>query len=148
MDKIIAVCALLMSTLASHTSFTSSRAQNRSAEKPEETITVFGGTGSDLLELCSAPTIKAGDTVLPTVLVKGARDNGQCAGYITGVNDGVMGQLAAAPNAKLPYCLPPGVNSKQSAMVVKKYLEDNPAQLHLPASLLTIHALVDSFPCR
>jgi len=33
-------------------------------------------------------------------------------------------------------------------MVVKKYLEDNPAQLHYGAEVLTIHALTDAFPCR
>ena len=111
-------------------------------------VSLLGGSGADLLERCSAPTPKVGDTLPATELVKTTRDHGLCIGYIMGVSDMALDYLAFAPNAKRTYCLPSEVHPDQLVMVVKKYLEDNPAQLHLPAGVLTTHALTAAFPCR
>jgi hypothetical protein len=111
-------------------------------------VTLFGGSGSDLLERCSAPTPKVGDTMPANELVRSARDYGLCAGYILGVSDVALDYLMYAPKAKRSYCLPSEVRAEQLIMVVKKYLEDNPARLHLPAGVLITDALIEAFPCR
>jgi hypothetical protein len=37
---------------------------------------------------------------------------------------------------------------EQAEKVVKKNLDDNPARLHMPASLLILDALGEAFPCK
>jgi Rap1a immunity proteins len=147
MSRIFVVCALLMSSLASPTSIASS-AQHHSTAKTDEMVTLFGGSGTDLLERCSAPKPKVGDTIPAPELARTTRDHGLCLGYIMGVSDMALDYLAFAPNAKRTYCVPSEVHPDQLVMVVKKYLEDNPAQLHLPAGVLTTYALTAAFPCR
>jgi hypothetical protein len=145
MAKSLAVYALLILSVAL---FTSS-GESSSAKKPdEEMVTLFGGSGNDLLERCSAPTYKVGDTVPAGELIRTARDNGLCVGYIMGVSDAGLNYIVLAPNVKRRYCLPSEARSGQLVMVVKKYLEDNPAQLHLPAGVLTTDALIAAFPCH
>ena len=69
-----------------------------------------------------------------------------CWGYIAGVNDNQMSHVASGKLRS--YCLPQGVQFDQLAKVVRKYLEDNPAKLHLPGGILVISALEQAFPCR
>jgi len=111
-----------------------------------DTVTLFGPTGSQLLENCSEPPVEVGDVVPVDRLVRGARNNGMCAGFIAGVNDSQASQFASgqAPT----FCLPAGVQIGQLAKVVRKYLEDNPAKLHLPSVILVNSALDQAFPCR
>ncbi|HEV3513726.1 MAG TPA: Rap1a/Tai family immunity protein [Candidatus Sulfotelmatobacter sp.] len=144
--KFVVVCALLI-VMVITASFTSSVAQPQRAQKTDETLILFGGTGNDLLERCSHPAVRAGETMQITELIKTAKDNGMCLGYIVGVSDQAMGEQTSA-HGKRNYCLPSEVRSEQLVMVVKKYLEDNPAQLHYEAEVLTIHALSDAFPCQ
>src|SRR5262249_27028696 len=113
-------------------------------------VTIFGPTGSQLLESCNdVGKVKVGDVVPPAQLVSGARHVGMCEGYIAGIHDATM--FAAvnvnAKTSRVPYCLPTGVEMSQMIRVVKKSLEDNPAQLHLPSSVLVVRALKDAFPC-
>jgi Rap1a immunity proteins len=144
--KLVTVCALL-TVMVITSSFTSSVAQPQRAQRTDETLHFFGGTGNDLLEWCGHPEIREGETMSLTEIAKTAKDNGMCLGYIVGVSDQAVGDKALA-HAKGNYCLPSEVHSEQLVMVVKKYLEDNPAQLHYQAEVLTIHALTDAFPCR
>lgn len=81
-------------------------------------------------------------------LITIAKDNGLCSGFITGVSDEAMIYPIYNLTLKNYPCIPPEVHSDQLVSVVKKYLEDNPAKLHLPAGMLTIHALIEAFPCR
>lgn len=62
---------------------------------------------------------------------------GLCMGYVEGVADA---------NSFL-FCTPPGVTVGQIRDVVKKYLNDNPAQLHKPGDDLATEALRSAFPC-
>jgi hypothetical protein len=111
-----------------------------------DSVTLFGPTGSQLLENCSEPPVEVGDVVPVDLLLRRARNNGMCAGYIAGVNDNQASQVASgqAPT----FCLPAGVQIDQLAKVVRKYLEDNPAKLHLPGGILVKSALDQAFPCR
>lgn len=111
-----------------------------------ESVTLFGPTGSQLLEICSEPAIRVGDVVPVERLIKGSRNNGLCAGYIAGINDSEMSHVTSGKGRS--YCSPPEVQIDQLAKVVQKYLADNPAQLHLPGSVLVVRALEQSFPCH
>ncbi len=112
----------------------------------DDSVILFGPTGSQLLETCSEPPVEVGDVVPVERLVKGARNNGMCAGYIAGINDNEMAQVASGKPR--PYCSPPGVQIAQMAKVVRKYLEDNPAKLHLPGGIEVMSALEQAFPCH
>ena len=62
---------------------------------------------------------------------------GFCIGYVVGVAD----------NNAMSICMPPGVSQGQIRDIVKKYLNDNPAQLHRDADVLVLNALQQAFPC-
>jgi hypothetical protein len=120
----------------------------------EETVTVFGGTGNDLLRHCSAVgSLKTGDNVALNDLAKTKTSVGICLGYIAGVLDAyeslyAMGRLKAnTPSQKL-YCLPPKVEMTQLIRIVIKDLQDSPATLHLPAGGLVLVAVKSAFPCK
>jgi hypothetical protein len=143
MNRFLAVCTFLLIMF-----WSASSAQNhRTNESPEGGVYLFGGSGNELLERCSHPTVRVGDTMPVTELVKEARDNGMCLGYIIGVSDQILADQPSG-NTKRSYCLAADVRSEQLFMVVKKYLEDNPAVLHFPAAVLTERALREAFPCR
>jgi hypothetical protein len=117
-----------------------------SAQRRDLPLIMFGPAGSQLLEICSEPPLKLGDVVPNVRLVEGAKNIGMCGGYIAGVNDNQASHVALgeAPT----YCLPDGVEIYQLVKVVRKYLEDNPAKLHLPSGILVESALNQAFPCR
>lgn len=50
--------------------------------------------------------------------------------------------------APMRACLPDGVNNYQIALIVKKFLEVNPTELHYPDSVLVAVALTKAFPCK
>ena len=60
-----------------------------------------------------------------------------CLGYVIGVAD----------NNAASICTPVGVTQGQVRDIVKKYLSDNPAQLHRDADILVLNALQQAFPC-
>jgi hypothetical protein len=71
---------------------------------------------------------------------EGGFSDGFCMGYIIGVAD----------NRSFYICAPGGsggVTQGQFTDIVKKYLNDNPAQLHKDADVLVLDALTQAFPC-
>jgi hypothetical protein len=81
-----------------------------------------------------------------------------CLSYIAGVNDahdsiaiikaGIPKEFEVVKKEYL-YCLPSGVSRIQQAQIIIKYLEDNPAFLHVkPAALLVLRALSLAYPCK
>ena len=74
-----------------------------------------------------------------------AADGGFCAGYIAGLNEGLM---IASKRKKLNYCLPGPISGEQMVRVVEKYLRENPQELHKPMSINTIAAMMKAFPCK
>src|ERR1051326_8363699 len=99
--RVATFCALLAFTVMP-IPFTLSVAQPQNAQKTDETLIFFGGTGNDLLEWCSHPAVRAGETMQVTELIKTAKDNGMCLGYIVGVSDQAVGDQASA-HAKRNY---------------------------------------------
>lgn len=90
-------------------------------------------SGSELLEYCSGPE-------------SGFRD-GVCGGYVTGVHD-LHSDVVEAKVAKPLFCMPLGVKNGQLRLVVKKWLQEHPEKLHLPASGLVVGAFREAFPCK
>ena len=64
--------------------------------------------------------------------------HGFCYGFAFGVSDSIQGEAA---------CPPEGVTGKQVVSIVKKYLKENPENLHEPADELVTIALMKAFPC-
>jgi len=69
---------------------------------------------------------------------------GNCTGYILAVADFMERDYNRRFGTN---CLPSGIGSKQMEKVVVKYLDDNPAKLHLPAIFLITNALIEGFGC-
>jgi hypothetical protein len=67
----------------------------------------------------------------------GVGDELFCVGYVTGIADAHA----------MSICTPKEVTQGQNMNIVKKYLNDNPAQLHRDADVLVLTALQQAFPC-
>jgi adenosine/AMP kinase len=72
-----------------------------------------------------------------------------CMQYIIGVLDGYsFGVLASGKERTMVCNMPDTVTTKQLGIIVAHYLRDNPADLHLPASLAVMKAVDKAFPCK
>jgi hypothetical protein len=58
---------------------------------------------------------------------------------VIGISDRINGEVA---------CIPDGVTSGQAVSIVKKYLKENPEELHYTAQSLVAFALIKAFPCN
>jgi hypothetical protein len=65
-------------------------------------------------------------------------EDGVCYGYVFGVYD-VMSELTV--------CAPAGVTGQQLVNIVRKYLKENPEDLHHKAASIVNFALAPVFPC-
>ena len=63
--------------------------------------------------------------------------DGFCYGYVLGIFDKM---------SRDAMCAPDGVTIKQAVSIVKKFLKENPEDLHLPANGLVSVALALAFP--
>ena len=64
--------------------------------------------------------------------------SGLFVGYVLGVKEETLSKL----------CIPEGVIHGQSLDVIKKYLNDHPEELHLPASDLVLKVIQTAWPCK
>jgi len=69
---------------------------------------------------------------------------GLCIGYVSGIADSLNNKVNSLPT---PFCAPSGVIYKQLVLIIIKYLNDNPAELHKTASILVQRAFMEAFPC-
>jgi hypothetical protein len=101
--------------------------------------------GNNLLHSCQTvirlmdnEKVSAGDSM----------DAGQCFGMVEAVR-GVLFIYDQQIPQNLRVCIPAGgINNGQAARIVSKYLHDNPAQLNEDATLLTILAFKQAYPCK
>lgn len=74
-----------------------------------------------------------------------------CMAYLNGVSDGVRLEITLSNESGtpllLPYCVPPDAKKIQEYLVLIKYVQDNPAQAHLPTATLFGRAMKAAFPC-
>lgn len=73
-------------------------------------------------------------------------DQNVCVGYILGIADAAQ-SLDSEINIRR-YCLPKNVTSSQLEKVAIKYVNDNPQQLHKPASYYVLVSFRKAFPCE
>lgn len=66
-----------------------------------------------------------------------------CIAYVMGVLD--SGVMYDTEYTKV--CPPDRMSAHQAAKIVVKYADNNPEQLHFPASILVHNALIKAFPC-
>jgi hypothetical protein len=67
-----------------------------------------------------------------------------CMGFVTGVADA----MADPYLSKLPSCTPLGSDARQIALIVEKFMRENPTLLHYSAAENTALALQKAFPCK
>jgi Rap1a immunity proteins len=114
----------------------------------DDEVMMFGPTGTELLKDCSdVGTLKVGEMIAPLQLADVAKHVAMCSGYIAGVNDATIAYGSGMNGTKRIYCVPPEADMDQLIRVVRKSLDDNPSQLHLPSSVLVVTALKTAFPC-
>jgi len=74
-----------------------------------------------------------------------------CMAYLNGLRDGVSLEITLSNQSGtpllLPYCVPPDAKQIQEYLVLIKYVQDNPAQAHLPTATLYGRATKAAFPC-
>lgn len=64
-----------------------------------------------------------------------------CGGYVAGAVD-------AMEQSGKSFCFPTGVEVVQLRLVYTRYLQNNPAKLHLPAAELFSFSMAEAFPCE
>jgi hypothetical protein len=143
-DRSSILCLVCVGSLA----LTSTTQSATKSASHQESGTFFGGTGGELLKHCNAiGTVHVGDTVSSLQLADGVKDSNLCWGYIAGVVDEYQG-IAMTTKTPQVFCLPPSVDLEQLEKVVKRGLDDNPAELHILASVLIVNTLAGTFPCK
>jgi hypothetical protein len=77
----------------------------------------------------------------------GSIGRGVCAGYIASATDMVLAfQLSGLATEVI--CVPSSVTLRQLVKVITKYSNENPGELHAPASSQIYIALLETFPCE
>jgi hypothetical protein len=106
----------------------------------DSVVVTYNTYGKDLLHYCD-------DFITRTATVN--ESAGICQGFVEGAIDtyniGAVGQSIKNPPL---LCIPETVNLDQAIRVVRKYLEDHPEKLHLPAAKLVIEAIKTAWPCQ
>ena len=75
-------------------------------------------------------------------------ESGVCAGYISGMIDGIHIAKVLSPE-KVTICFPEhGFTSFQGVKVVQRYLDTHPERLNEDAMVLTTVAFRQAFPCK
>ena len=106
-------------------------------------------TGIELLRQCQAAT-KFGDSASQTD--REILDGVHCIGYLSGMRDtlDVWNRANDAYNKGLaPFaCVPTEATAQELAIVVVKYLNDHPSELHEPYYSLVYRSLRSAYPCK
>ena len=84
-------------------------------------------TLSDIRTRCSEPD--------------GSEEFAFCRGYVAALVEGIIMKRS-------PDCIPPMVNDYQFALLMRKYLNANPGNLHLPAVEGVLGAIAELFKCE
>ncbi|MGR8947135.1 MAG: Rap1a/Tai family immunity protein [Gammaproteobacteria bacterium] len=70
-----------------------------------------------------------------------------CSQFVIGVHDTMSTLTFGGLLDKGFVCFPEDYSGPQLALIVKKYLEENPDKVDEPANMLVAVAFVESFPC-
>ena len=75
-------------------------------------------------------------------------NNVQCALIASSYSDGFSYALLALDAENTVFCMPSGTSSGMLGRVFRRYLLDNPEQLHFTAASLAVTAFSEQFPCE
>ena len=101
--------------------------------------------GEELLGYCQNALNRPDDNPTTKQTLEWIMASGLCRGYTSGVIDASLIQQAVAKEQL--FCLPEGIKAEQVVQVVTEFLEAHPYALHRNASILTLAALREAFPC-
>jgi hypothetical protein len=90
---------------------------------------------------------RADRAMTPDELVQAEQNRFECFGYIEGVVDDYESSTAVS-NLTPIMCMPADMRLGQAKIVVRRYLENHPELLHLPACSVIRAALKEAFPCK
>jgi hypothetical protein len=112
--------------------------------KPATAGVVSSITADNLIDRC-----RSADADLKKLNSDDLSDWLSCVSYIEGVMDGyAVGVVTTSGERKMACNIPNSVTVKEIALILLRYAKDNPAELHLPASVVIIKAVDKSFPCK
>ena len=100
--------------------------------------------GSGYLKVCKT-SLRVGDDV-GSATWEDALEDGMCMGYLSGVIE--TAKIWQLGTGNQSFCLPEAAEPNQLIRVTIKYIEDNPAKLHLYAAALVQFAFIEAFPCK
>ena len=76
-------------------------------------------------------------------------DVSACMNYVIGVLDGyAIGVISSGKERTMACNIPNEASTKEMALIVQHYIRDHPEALHRPASVITLKALDNAFPCK
>ena len=104
-----------------------------------------------LIPAASFASFKTGNTLLAECTNKGLEivdfmDKSSCNAYIMGSEDTHEIAVLYLGEMKPLFCLPKGATIGQRVKIVVKYMNENPEDLHFPASLILPMAFKKAFP--
>ena len=70
-----------------------------------------------------------------------------CSGYARGVADTIQ-LWRGAEGDKAPACIPEKATTQQLVDIGLRFIRENPAERHLPASVLLMRAFSVAWPCK
>lgn len=94
-------------------------------------------TANELAELCREDRTNEAQTMQNLI----------CAGYITGVRDGVEVGAAPARQAQTLFCLPSGITRGETIRLFRDYIASRPERGGLPAAMVVALAFKERHPC-
>lgn len=101
-------------------------------------VAAFGyDRGEEVLSNCGAN---------PSSGLKEAMSSLHCAGYLTGIVDGILMMQSAGPDQKQYICLPTYIPGEQKLKAVTRWLQQNPAAVNKSARVSVLMALVAIYP--
>ncbi len=106
-----------------------------------EPIAQVRATGNDLLRMC------ANASKIGNLSGKDVDEATYCLGYVLGLSQGLEIGQRIAGDTQTVACAPRAATAGQLALVIEKWLRENPTRLHESAVILASSALRDSFPC-
>ena len=117
------------------------------AQSPEPVITLYGGTGGELVNWCAA--VPRMSTQAGQASANDAAAVSYCFGYLLGIVDTHTAFQAFSPMSDEDrYCIPTSASRERLAAIIIKYGQDHPEELKEPALLFISNAFHSAFPCR
>jgi len=94
---------------------------------------------------------ETGETWLSTCEADSFLKQSYCFGYLRGLKDmysSIREELLYFQKMPLITCLPPNMTLDQMVKIMRKYLNDNPEQLHRKMTTLYQIKMMKTFPCK